>query len=344
MGAADVGKSKGWRSQVTVALIGATGAMTVNIYTGTGYRGLALLLAATGASLAVTWIPQLCPGARLSLRAPQLFWIAAIAAELAAAFSPRPIALAFALITMTLAAGAVLLAKDNETAAIILSSAALMGFGISWVEVGTLLSDHRHFPADSAFICLGLAFMAIATALLNERQGPLGAAVISLGLAFAGLGEVLWLGRHALDSAVLMGIGAACIVFGGALIADREAAACATIVLGGAMIIWTGLTLATDQEPMAGSALVGLGLVIIVTGVAHLTGRHVLGYAITIASGTLVAGSGATSHVAKQPLILAAIILGSVAMMWCGAAEIGSSKIMPALRQLYDYWTNPPQT
>src|SRR5438046_2273555 len=118
----------GWRGKLTGLLMTFAGGMAVNDFSSTlGYRGLAGVLAIAGVVAAATWIRQLDADAWLPRCASWLFLTPAAAVAVAAAFSPGPSAGILTAAAVILTAGAVLVATDLETAAELLSRAALSG-------------------------------------------------------------------------------------------------------------------------------------------------------------------------------------------------------------------------
>jgi hypothetical protein len=195
------------------------GGMAVNDVSGTlGYHGLAGAVALSGVVTAAVGIRGLDPRARLSRYAPRVFLMLAGCAAAIAAFSSGPIVSALTALAAVLTVGAVLVAKELESVALLLLWAAGIAGAAALIALGAALITHNDALLGAALIALGAAIItapaagsthhdtlfalavivglaALITAgavLIAHHDAPLGAALIVLGPSFvAGVAGVM---------------------------------------------------------------------------------------------------------------------------------------------------------
>jgi len=169
----------------------AAGAAVNDISATIGYHGLAGAVALLAVITTATWIKGLDPRARLRRRATWLYLApAAVTAAIAACTAGTTTSIltaAAAIFTI----GALLTAKELESAASLLGGAAAIAGGAALIAGGAALIADSKTLLGAAAIAAGAAAIAAGAAFIADSKTLLGAAVIALGAALIALGAVM---------------------------------------------------------------------------------------------------------------------------------------------------------
>ena len=159
--------ARAWLGRLSTCIASFAGGMAVNDVSGAlGYHGLAGAVALSGVVTAAAWIRGLDPRARLPRYAPRLFLVPAGCAAAIAAFSSGSTLSILTALAAVLTVGAVLVAKELESAVRLLLGVALIALVAAPIAFGAALIAHREALVWVALIALGAALIAGGAALI----------------------------------------------------------------------------------------------------------------------------------------------------------------------------------
>lgn len=323
------GRKRPWLGRLSTCLASFAGGVAVNDLSGPlGYNGLAGAIALLGVITAATWIRGLDPRARLPRRAPWLFLAPAACMATAAAFSSGTSAGILTAAAAIFTIGAILVARDLQSAERLLAGAGLIVGGAAVIAGCTASIAVGSTSLGAAIIPGAGAFLAAGIACIADRSKLAGAALIAAGAAFITAGVTLIAIKSALDALVNGAPGVALIFASGIL----------TISEGLSLIISGRIRHYANTDPASRiqqrTAPVGSATVAVVIA-------GFLSEQLSTTKGHTPAGA---EHLAElNPLTSVALIAILAAMNVGLVAIIGPRTIASQARQAIDWAIKAPQ-
>lgn len=331
-----------WLGRLATYIASFAGGMAANDLSGTlGYPGLAGAISFLGVVTAALWIRKLDPCAPLARYAPRLFLVPAGCAAVIAAFMSGSAVSILTFFAALLTVGAVLLARELESAGRQLAGAGIIAFGAAGTSFGTARIVGHNVQGGAGVLALGIALVVAGAAIIAGRAVLGGSVLITIGALVILAGTTVIGSDEGLTGAAGMALGAAVAIFGIAFMTRRSRLAGAGIIAFGMALILFG-TVHINSQDMLGIALITGGAAGIVGGAALMATRDKLAGMAFAAFGAALIVFGTADIVNHDPIGGASLVAGGTAGITFGTALIGHRDIMVRARELSEWATKPP--